>query len=45
MYRGVSAESAGYGWLTQQQAGCGACDIPLLGNSRKNHEKVQVSLA
>jgi hypothetical protein len=39
MYRGVSAEH-GLRRLTQQQPGCRACDIPLLGNSRKNHEKV-----
>jgi len=33
-------QSTGYGRLAQQQPGCGACDIPLFGNSRKNHEKV-----
>jgi len=38
-------QRAAYGWLAEQQAGCGSCDIPFFRKNREDDQQVEVRLA
>ena len=38
-------QRAAYGRLAEQQARCGACDIPFFGKNREDDQEVEIGLS